>query len=226
MSIQKVSCIIPAYNEEARISHVLERIIGHPLLSEIIVIDDGSVDRTEQVAKKYDSIKTISHKKNRGKSAAMQTGAKAAKSDILLFLDADLKGILHEDITNMIMPVIDGKVDVTISYKGNFFVWIPLGMDYLSGDRCCHRQLIEQLNNPLDRGYAIEARMNQHILDSRFRFAIVRFRVGGTAPFLKHGLKKSIVCFVGMCNQIFQFVPLHMLLLQVVLMKRRATHLE
>lgn len=94
----KTSLVIPAYNEEERIDPFLKSIVSfnneNPgVLSEIIVVDDGSSDKTIQTAKQFEQhlpqLKVIPHEKNRGKGAAVQTGVLNSTSDAVVFMDAD-----------------------------------------------------------------------------------------------------------------------------------------
>lgn len=85
----KYSLIIPAYNEEEGLPVVLNDIFQ--LINEsyeIIVVDDGSTDRTREVAQRF-SCRVISHEHNSGKGAAMKTGIKAARGENIIFIDAD-----------------------------------------------------------------------------------------------------------------------------------------
>jgi glycosyltransferase involved in cell wall biosynthesis len=86
----KKTIVIPAYNEEEGITEVIQRCkkVCKPG-DEVIVVDDGSKDRTAQVAKKLHGVKVISYKKNKGKAGALKTGFRAAKNDIIVTIDAD-----------------------------------------------------------------------------------------------------------------------------------------
>lgn len=89
-----LSIIIPVYNEEKTIAHVLETIFKIQLPSyEIIVVNDGSTDETLKKIRsvKNELIKIISHKANQGKGMAIQTGIKAASGKYILLHDADLE---------------------------------------------------------------------------------------------------------------------------------------
>src|SRR3989344_717151 len=108
----KVSLIIPAYNEEKTIEKVINVARKVKLLDEIIVVDDGSVDSTKSIAKKYD-IRWISHKTNFGKGTAISTGIKKANGDILVFIDADLANISPRKITALIHPIMNNEADFT-----------------------------------------------------------------------------------------------------------------
>lgn len=96
--MNKLSIVIPVYNEESAIGSVIEKIlvekkniIEKTNLTdvEIIVVDDGSKDRTHEIVKTYKGILLITHTKNKGYGAALKTGFKRASGDIIGFLDAD-----------------------------------------------------------------------------------------------------------------------------------------
>jgi len=105
---QKISCIISAYNEEKNLSRVLGAIKDLKWIDEILVVDDASEDKTLEIAQsfKLKNLKIIKHAKNRGKGAAMATGAKLAKHNLLLFLDADLVGLKEEHLLKILSPII------------------------------------------------------------------------------------------------------------------------
>ncbi|MCA6213936.1 MAG: poly-beta,6-N-acetyl-D-glucosamine synthase [Thermococcaceae archaeon] len=87
----KVSIVIPAHNEAINIGRLLESIQyqDYPFeCYEIIVVDDGSVDGTGEIAMRYGA-KVIRHEKNVGKAKALEEGIKAAKGDVIITMDAD-----------------------------------------------------------------------------------------------------------------------------------------
>jgi len=97
---RSVSFVVPAYNEEPRLGASLARLIefaaSQPYKVEIIVVDDGSADRTAEIVRKAErasgnvSLRLLQHERNRGKGAAVRSGALAAGGDVVLYLDADL----------------------------------------------------------------------------------------------------------------------------------------
>jgi glycosyltransferase involved in cell wall biosynthesis len=91
----KLSIIVPAYNEEKRIEEALSKAIKfNPKnwTKEIIVVNDGSTDKTIQKIKKFENkVKIIDYKNNRGKGFAIRQGIKKTRGDFILIQDADLE---------------------------------------------------------------------------------------------------------------------------------------
>ncbi len=106
----KISCIIPAYNEESTIINVLKNIKKVRTIDEIIVVDDGSNDRTYECAKS-ENVTVIRHTKNSGKGAAIKTGFSHSTGDIILFLDADLSSISPKKIASILQPLENDEAD-------------------------------------------------------------------------------------------------------------------
>jgi cellulose synthase/poly-beta-1,6-N-acetylglucosamine synthase-like glycosyltransferase len=125
--LPKISIVIPAYNEEKNIAHTLKSILNsdYPKKKmEIIVINDGSTDKTASIIKKF-PVKLISLKKNIGKIAVLNKGIKAAKEKIILTIDSDIEVEPHT-IKRMVQYFKDKKVGaVSGIYKSkkihNFF---------------------------------------------------------------------------------------------------------
>ena len=107
-----ISAIIPAYNEEAYIADTVNALVQTGLVDEIIVVDDASTDRTFRVASAT-GVKTIRLRRRRGKRAAQDAGARAARGNYLLFLDADL-GATAANVAPLLDPVLKGECDMTV----------------------------------------------------------------------------------------------------------------
>lgn len=113
----KLSVIIPAYNEEATIEAVILKVRAVPLpggLSrEIVIVNDGSKDRTPEILSRLSRQPemTIVHQSNQGKTAALLTGFKNATGDILLIQDADLEYDPGQ-YAKLLQPILDGRTEV------------------------------------------------------------------------------------------------------------------
>lgn len=112
----KLSVLVPVYNEQATLNQIVKRILASPVDKEIIVVNDGSTDATPDMLKKLEadshgSLKTLQHKTNQGKGAAIRTGLKAVRGEIVLIQDADLE-YDPEDYPALLSPFQDNTVQV------------------------------------------------------------------------------------------------------------------
>ena len=109
-----LSVIIPVYNEVNHIREIIQRVQTTKLAMEIIIVDDGSKDGTRDILQKLDGKKkvhVILHAKNQGKGAAVVTGMKASKGEIILIQDADLE-YDPRDYPQLLKPIQEGLADV------------------------------------------------------------------------------------------------------------------
>jgi len=119
----RLSVIIPAYNEEATIAHVIRQVLRLDALLEVLVVDDYSMDGTagivRTVAEEDSRVRLLQHKVNRGKTEALKTGFAEIRGEIVIVQDADLEYDPSE-IPEIIEPILNGKADVV--YGSRFLV--------------------------------------------------------------------------------------------------------
>lgn len=164
MSLERVSLIIPAFNEGSRIADVIEPALDNQSIAEVIVVNDGSTDNTECVVSNYPVV-VLNHDINLGKGEALHTGYSRAKelgATSLLFLDADLYGLRSSHIDDLLKPLLAGTAIMTIGIlersKAQRAILRKWGA--LSGQRALGVELWEQLC-PRDRhGFNVEAALN------------------------------------------------------------------
>lgn len=128
MKFKTLSIIVPCYNEHRTIKEILKKIgkadsLG--LRKEIIIIDDGSNDRTKEflaTLKNKSGYKIIFHKRNTGKGNAVKTGLLASSGDIILIQDADLE-YDPGDYPRLLEPIIADRADVV--YGSRFVGGLP-----------------------------------------------------------------------------------------------------
>jgi glycosyltransferase involved in cell wall biosynthesis len=180
--VTQVAVVIPAYDEADRVGATVTAAVALPDVDTVIVVDDGSRDGTGGVAREAGA-SVLRHARNRGKAAAMETGAEAVRlldqrdgaSRLLLFLDADLGGTAAQ-AGPLITPVAAGEADMTIAafssrvkLGGHGFVvrlsaagirratsWTPT--QPLNGQRCLSREAFDAAR-PLARGFGVETAM-------------------------------------------------------------------
>jgi len=118
---QRISFVIPAKDEERRLGASLQQLIAfvatQPYASEIIVVDDGSTDRTAEIARaaaeglpERMTLRLLQHERNRGKGAALRTGVLPAEGDYVLYMDADM-AMPPEEAARLI-AALDAGADV------------------------------------------------------------------------------------------------------------------
>lgn len=228
--MQKISCIICAHNEAQRIGDVLSAVQNHPFINEVIVVDDGSTDGTAYVVRGMPWVKLVSYPVNHGKSYALAAGIENAQHDTLLFLDADLVGITADDITKLIDPVREGKVDVSMSLRKNssFIYNYPqlIGLDYVSGERVMPKWLFnaESLKTLCQLpSLGAEVYVNKLILKENLNVEIVQWKsVLNPSKTEKIGLWQGLKKEVRMINDILEVTPLPEIVRQNVLMRLRS----
>lgn len=138
-----VSVIIPAFNEEVSIGRVVSSVIGHPRILEVIVVDDGSKDKTATNAENAGAF-VIRLPRNTGKGNAMARGVEHAKNDIILFLDADVIGMTHKAISQIIDPVLSGEYSMFVGLRSRKVLVLNRLLRFfpiLGGDRAISKSL-------------------------------------------------------------------------------------
>ncbi len=119
-----LSVVIPALNEENGIANIIERVLAvkGPLAEagvadlELIVVDDGSRDRTAEIVACYPEVVLVRHPINRGYGAAIKTGFRKARGNLLAFLDAD-GTYPPEHFPQLCRPILDGRADLVIGSR-------------------------------------------------------------------------------------------------------------
>jgi glycosyltransferase involved in cell wall biosynthesis len=115
-----LSVIMPAYNEAATISEILDVVLKQGMVAEVVVVDDCSSDGTHgvliEMAKRDARIRPYRHDRNMGKGAALRTGISKAVSPILIIQDADLEYDPAE-YPKMIGPILRGKADAVFGSR-------------------------------------------------------------------------------------------------------------
>ena len=139
---KRIAAIVPAYNEEKNIRTVLRVLRQTRELSEVIVVDDGSTDRTSEVARQ-EGVRVI-RQENQGKASAMATGANNTSADILFFSDADLLGLTPGHIMDVIAPVLGGYAGMAVGIRdrGPIGMWMMEHvLPVIGGERAISRDL-------------------------------------------------------------------------------------
>jgi len=174
-----VSAIISVYNEERTIENVITSLLNCYLIDELIVVNDGSTDKSGQIISKLQesySFKHIDFPQNRGKSFAMATGVESAQGEVIVFVDADIIGLKCSHIQKMLYPLLNGEADMVIGqpYADSEKKTDPLKpLEMLAGERAVYKQHILPIIDKMKHArYGAETLMNLYYKSQRKRIKI------------------------------------------------------
>lgn len=198
MQTYVVSVVIPAYNEEKTVGNVIEETaqimdaLGMPY--EIIVVDDGSTDRTKQIASRYKAT-VLSNGKNQGKGYALRKGFQYAQGEIIITIDAD-GAHKPKEILNLINSLLNGA-DIVAGSRflgqssdhasklhiiGNHFINMLIMLltrkkitDSQTGLRAFKREFLKKVCLE-SHGYEIETEITVKGLKNGFKFQEIPIR--------------------------------------------------
>jgi len=180
----KVSVIVPAYNEAARIEDTVRAILSIPTVDELVVVDDASSDATAALAKRAGAT-VYTLPQNLGKGGALNKGLELVSGDVIALLDGDL-GSSAVHAAALIAPVVNGVADMTIAKfpkakkKGGFGFVLKLargGIKYftglemqapLSGQRVMTRAVVDYIGR-FAAGYGVEVALTIDVARGGFR---------------------------------------------------------
>lgn len=188
----EIAAIIPAYNEEKTIAGVLDALQSSPLVSNIIVVSDGSEDATVEAASAFDNVTVIDLLENRGKGGAVKAGLERCSEEIVLILDADLIGLNPGHVESLLNPVIKGEAMMSVGLfeKGRAATDFAQKMaPFLSGQRALKRELLENISDLDLSRFGIEVALHQYVEENNIEAAEVQL------PDLSHVMKEEKLGF-------------------------------
>lgn len=113
--MKNLEVVIPAYNEEERVKHVIEVLKKSLLVDKVIVVDDGSKDATFEEARRAGADVILRHSENRGKGVALQSGIEKVKGSVFLIVDADLRNFKEEHIDILVSTYKNNSETVLVN---------------------------------------------------------------------------------------------------------------
>jgi glycosyltransferase involved in cell wall biosynthesis len=207
-----LSVLIPALNEEEGIGPTLRELVAALPDAEVIVIDDGSTDRTAAIAAAVPGVTVVRHARNRGYGAALKTGAREASRDLLAWYDADGQH-RAEDLVRTVRETVSGPHDLVIGVRGKdsakqreralgkavlFFIARVISgekiPDLNSGLRCFRRDVLRRYLHLLPDGFSASTTSTLMMMKRGYRVGYVpivaKERVGNsTVKIVRDGLR-------------------------------------
>ena len=165
MDKKDVSIVICAYNEEPTIKNVIESCHRFNPESELVVVDDGSEDATQQIVKdllKDIPINYIRMDENKGKSYAMVVGVENAQRDIILFFDADITNIKKKHFDQLLQPIFRDEADMVLGQPSETLIDYRINpFKGLTGERAMFKKDIEPILEDIrDIRFGVETYIN------------------------------------------------------------------
>jgi len=202
-NFKKVAAIVPAYNEEKTIGNVLKTLKLAKELDEIIVVSDGSTDKTAQISKSLgvspirnfknnafgntfeskisNGVKVLEGPERAGKGMAMRKGVKNTDAKIIAFFDADLIGLSPEHVSQLVQPILKGEAEMVVGIRDRigetplFLLKIDPLLAF-GGERALKREIFENLPERFSRGFEIETALNFYCQVNKIKVKYVKLK--------------------------------------------------
>lgn len=197
-----LSVVVPCYNEEATIETLLGQVLASPWVAEVIVVDDGSRDRSREILASVTDprVRVVLHEQNRGKGAALRTGFGHAASEYVIVQDADLE-YDPDEYSVVLEPLLTNRADVVFGSRflsgrphrvlyfwhsmGNKFLTLMSNMftdlnltDMETCYKCFRREVIQSIDIEEDR-FGFEPEITAKLARGRWRIYEVGISYSG-----------------------------------------------
>ena len=197
-----LSVVVPCYNEEATIADLLAQVLASPWVAEVIVVDDGSRDRSREILSSFSHprVRVVLHERNQGKGAALRTGFSHASGEFVIVQDADLEYDPGE-YSIVLEPLLTNRADVVFGSRflsGRphrvLYFWHSMGNKFLTlmsnlftdlnltdmetCYKCFRREVIQSIDIEEDR-FGFEPEITAKLARARWRIYEVGISYSG-----------------------------------------------
>lgn len=172
----RITAIVPAYNEEKTIASVVEVLMATQEINRVVVVDDGSLDKTGVIASRLGAT-VVTLPVNLGKGGALLAGVRATTDDYVMFIDADLIGLCPSHIRALLGPILTGQAEATVGVfsKGRLATdWAQRIAPGLSGQRVMQTSLFQNAEGMEDSGFGVEVALNRLLAQRHVNWTVVQ----------------------------------------------------
>jgi len=206
----KITAVISAYNEEDTVAAVVMTTLESKTIDEVILINDGSTDKTSSNVKPFTSnpkFTYIEYEKNRGKSFAMVEGVEKANGEIIIFVDADILNFEEKHITQILLPLVFQEAGMVIGHPTeNKFDEKLNPLQMLAGERALYKKdILPFLDDIRATQYGIETMLNLYFKSKgkKIKFEYL-WGVYHLTKIRKAGIQGSVKNYAVETKQIFK----------------------
>jgi glycosyltransferase involved in cell wall biosynthesis len=205
--MKKVSAIICAYNEEKTLKDVILSVSESLIVSEIIVVNDGSSDNTKKIIEELQKeieITAIHLAENKGKGYAMAVGVENSIFDIMLFVDADQSNIIHGYINQLTNPLLNKESDMVLGYSTvNILSQDVNPLKILTGERALYKEdIIPILDKMKESRFGVETLLYFYYISIGKSIKFIRLK--GMSHKDKYKKMNSFKATTGYINEGFE----------------------
>ena len=165
-----VDVVMPARNEGLTVGANIDAARGCRYVRAVIVVDDGSVDGTADVAERHGATVVQRRGSEGSKAHAMGAGVDATDATHILFVDADCTSLSSAHLDAICLPVLSGEAEMSLgAFDYGWLNWLVLRCPPLTGERIIPRAIWDAVPRDKLEGYTIETRINQIVGERRLR---------------------------------------------------------
>lgn len=206
-----VDAIIAALNEEKTIERIVRLVKKSSFIRHVIVISDGSTDKTVAKARAGGADFVLEHIKTQGKCLAIMHAFQHSNADALLLLDADLQNLSQAQIEQIVFPIVKNESDMNVALRDRGIPWrfIQPYVAKISGQRAVRRTVLEDFDAEYLDGYMFETALNYHarLKNVRITYTFVD-HLNARVKMEKQGLIQGLKNHTAM---IFTIIKAHLL---------------
>jgi len=203
---QPVSAIVAAYNEEPTIGPIVETLVASKMFRDVIVISDGSTDKTAEIARAAGASLVHQMPWKHGKGAAMMHGVAHTDAPLLFFLDADLKGLTVDHLKKILEPVESGKLAMCVGIRdrGALAMKIAAQLPLIGGERAMLRKVFEDIPDRYLQGFMVEGALNYSCRSRHLPYGTVELPgLHIRRKMQKVGFWKGLIEYIHMSYQVW-----------------------
>jgi len=169
-----VAAIVPAFDEEKTVGSVVSVLKAARGIDEVIVVSDGSTDRTAEEAAAAGA-RVIRLRQNVGKGGAVKMGAAATRAKILFLCDADFLRLEPSHVERLIAPVVEGRLMMCTGLRdrGPLLTRLIAHLPLLSGERALRRDILDGVPRRFLQGFRLELALNWYCRANRLPYGSV-----------------------------------------------------
>lgn len=201
----RAAAVVPAFNEERTVGGIVRTLKAARGVDEVIVVDDGSSDRTADEARAAGADQVLRLTDNIGKGGALRRGVRATSAGVLFFCDADFLGLTPAHVERLLQPVREGRLAMCAGLRdrGPLLASLTARLPRISGERALRREVFEGVPPRFLRRFLIEIALEYYCEVNRLPCgAIPTVGITHVRKMQKVGFLRGLAAYLAMIRDI------------------------